>query len=121
MALNKSKNTLEGWFAAFVHCIVYTASVCVFMLNFDLIWIAVVFLSHFPIDKFGLADVYMKYITGGDMKTYVDRVNGLHGGLYLHNSRGIETLTGSFTTLRYLIIDNGLHILIMWGAYQIIY
>jgi hypothetical protein len=121
LARNKSRNTLKGWMAAFIHCVIYTASVCLFMWNFDLIWIVVVFLSHFPIDKFSLADVYMKYITGGDMKAYANKVDSLHGGLYLQGSRGIETLLGGFTTLRYLIIDNGLHILIMWGAYQIIY
>lgn len=114
MALNKSRNTLKGWLAAFVHCIIYTASVCAFMWNFDLIWIAVVFLSHFPIDKFSLGEKYMEYLTGGSMKEYVERDCGLI-------RRRMDVLVGGFTTLRYLIIDNGLHILIMWVAYQIIY
>jgi hypothetical protein len=112
MALNKSRNTLKGWIAAFIHCIIYTASVCVFMWNFDLIWIVVVFLSHFPIDKFSLGEKYLYYLTGGSLTDYAKKDN-----VVTH----MEVLVGGFATLRYLIIDNGLHILIMWGAYQIIY
>ena len=64
LAMNKSKNTGVGWLSALVHCIIYTLTICLFMQNFDWIWIVVVFLTHFPIDKFSLAEKYMHYVKG---------------------------------------------------------
>jgi len=115
MALNKSKNSWIGWLAAFVHCIIYTFSICMFMQNFDMIWIIVVFLSHFPIDKFGLAEKYMHYIKGSGMKDYLlkDKQN-----VVLNR---YDMLEGGFASLVYTITDNSLHLIIMYLVYQIIY
>jgi hypothetical protein len=113
MALTKSKTTLEGWFAAMVHCWIYTFAVCLFMGNFDLGWIIIVFNSHFWIDKFALGEKYKKLIGSSTLKEFV------HRGESPITRR--EIVEGGFASLTYTITDNTMHILLMWGAYQIIY
>jgi hypothetical protein len=112
MALTKSKNTAEGWLAAFVHCVIYTIAITMFMQNFDWLWIVIVFNSHFWIDKFALGERYKNLIGSSTLKEFVHR-NG-------QISRR-EIVEGGFAALTYTITDNTLHILLMWGAYNLIY
>lgn len=121
MAMNKSKNTLMGWTAAMVHCILYTLAVCLFMWNFQLIWIVAVFCSHFFIDKFGLAEKYMKYIKGAGLKDYIDRVDHQYTRTWIDDSEGQRMLTGGFRAFVYAVTDNTMHLILMWGAYKILY
>ena len=113
MAMNKSKNTWVGWMSALVHCIIYTLAVCLFMQNFQPIWMGVVFLTHFPIDKFRLAEHYMHIVKGKGMRDYV------------HNDTNevnkYDALEGGFTALVYSVTDNAMHLILMWGAYKLIY
>lgn len=125
MAMNKSKNTRIGWLAASIHCIIYTLAICLFMQNFDPIWMVVVFLSHFPIDKFALAEKYMHYIKGKGMKDYVKKDGWMDGLVYIKTAKkelnSYDVLEGGFTAIVYTVTDNALHLILMWGAYQIIY
>ena len=114
MATNKSCNNLVGWLAATVHCIIYTLAVCLIMWNFDPIWILVVFLSHFPIDKFSLGLWYVKYIKGNPINKYLD--DGSR-----HLTRREDIIEGGIMSIIYVVTDNTMHLLLMWGAYQIIY
>jgi hypothetical protein len=107
MAKNKSDNSLIGWLAAFIHCILYTFAVCLIMWNFNWIWILVVFNSHFWIDKFALGIPYLKYIKGMEMDDYRGEYHG--------------ELTAGFSAVVYTLTDNTMHLLIMWGAYKLIY
>jgi hypothetical protein len=113
MAKNKADNDLAGWLAAFIHCIIYTFAVCLFMWNFDLIWIIVVFNSHFWIDKFALGEKYKKLIGSSTLKEFVHRNNP--------SITRREIVEGGFASLTYTITDNTMHILLMWGAYKLIY
>jgi hypothetical protein len=108
MAKNKSGNDLTGWLAAFIHCIIYTLTVCLFMWNFQLIWIAAVFCSHFFIDKFAFGTWYLKHIKGMEMDDYLAyyKYGELHAG---------------FTAVVYTVTDNTIHLILMWGAYKLIY
>jgi len=119
MALNKSKNTWIGWTAALVHCILYTLAVCLFMWNFQPIWMVVVFLTHFPIDKFALAEVYMHYIKGKGMKDFVNK--DISYGLKKNPLNRFDALEGGFTSIVYTLTDNTMHLILIWGAYQILY
>jgi hypothetical protein len=126
LAMNKSKNTWIGWFAALIHCILYTFAVCLFMQNFQLIWIIVVFLSHFPIDKFSLAEKYMHYIKGKGMKDYVKKDRMYDDIIYTPKFQNkllnrYDMLEGGFTSIVYTLTDNSMHLIIMYLAYQIIY
>jgi hypothetical protein len=129
MALNKSKNTRKGWLAAFVHCVLYTLAVCLFMQNLQPIWIGVVFLTHFPIDKFMLAEKYLHFIKGKGLKDYVKKDNPPPIGRFVTkvdmdaraSLNRYDALEGGFTALVYSVTDNAMHLILMWGAYQIIY
>jgi hypothetical protein len=113
MAMNKSKNTWIGWFAALAHCIIYTATVCAFMQNFDSLWIVAVFLSHFFIDKFAFGWWYLKHIKNMDTHKYFD---------YLKDSSSkAEAIQAGFMSVIYTVTDNTMHLVLMWGAYQILY
>lgn len=117
MALNKSTNTRTGWLAAIIHCLLYTFAVCLFMWNFHLIWIVLVFCSHFFIDKFGFGEIYMKYIKGNGLRDYIDDVNSHK---HFHNT-GQEIITGGFKAVVYTLTDNTMHLILMWLGYQILY
>ena len=119
IAMNKSKNTIFGWFIAISHCLLYTFSVCLFMWNFQLIWIVAVFLSHFPIDKFALGEKYMHYLKGKGMKDYVRKDED--NWKSINNLNRYDVLEGGFSAVVYTITDNTMHLVLMYLAYQIIY
>lgn len=122
LALNKSKNTFGGWLAAVTHCMLYTLSVCLFMWNFDLIWMVAVFFSHFFIDKFSLAEKYMHYLKGKGMRDYIIKINNnTYNSHTDDNNIGQDMLTGGFTAIVYTLTDNTMHLVLMYLAYKIIY
>ena len=105
MAVNKVKNNLEGWLACTVHTIVYTLSICVVTSLYDWYWIIAVFLSHFFIDKFSLAKVYMKTILKSmPFPTEKDTMN--YTSIYW---------------IVYVALDNGAHLMLMYLMYNILY
>ena len=66
MMLGKSKKGLEGHLWCTLHCLFYTAAVCLFLYWFvgiaDPAVAIAVFASHWPIDRWSLADKWMKLI-----------------------------------------------------------
>ena len=119
MAMNKSKNNMEGVKAAIVHCLLYTFAVCLFMWNFQPIWICAVYLSHFPIDKFALGEKYMHYLKGKGMKDYVKKDND--NWKSINNLNRYDVLEGGFTSVVYTVTDNTMHLILMYLAYKLIY
>lgn len=121
MALNKAKNNKIGWLSAFIHCIIYTLSVCTIMWNFNIYWIYIVFLTHFPLDKFRIADLYMTYIKGYGLKQYIDDVNNQKEWEYIKSTTGNQMLKGGFTAYVYILTDNTMHLLLMWIGYKLLF
>ena len=125
MALNKTKNTLKGWIAAIIHCIFYTFAVCLMMNNYDMLWIIIVFFSHFFIDKFNLGEIYMDKIKGHGLKKFINENNWINNLKYSPNpindiSR--ETIIkGGFTTFVYAVTDNTMHLVLMFLGYKLLY
>lgn len=115
MALNKDRNDLIGWFACLLHCTLYTLAITTIMWNFDWEWILIVFISHFPIDKFSLTSYYLKFIKGRDLYNY------LHKDKSYNNTNKGDIIQGGFTTIVYVLTDNTLHLLLMWIGYNLIY
>jgi hypothetical protein len=96
------------------------------MWNFTLLWFVVVFCSHFFIDKFSLAEKYMHYLKGKGMKDYVkkdwsDIVDGIKSRTLIHDLNRYDMLEGGFTSIVYTLTDNSMHLILMWGAYKLIY
>jgi len=125
MAINKSKYNLIGWIYCLIHCILYTIAVCTIMWNFNPYWVTAVFLSHFLIDKFGIAEWYLANIKGRSLKKYVDPYGNLDEIIYIPKPKveinRYDALQGGFTAVVYTLTDNTMHLLLMWFAYQIIF
>jgi hypothetical protein len=117
MATLKSKNTIEGWYTCICHCTIYTIVVCLMMGIFSPWWIVIVFASHFFIDKFSLAEYWLKFIKGRSIEStiqqyYMTDFDDLHC---------VEIYKVSFSTLVYTIVDNTWHILLMWAGYKLMF
>lgn len=59
VAANKKAYNLRGWLACFIHCVLYTlcfAGIC------DFNQLLIIFSSHFVVDKFGLAEYWVRLI-----------------------------------------------------------
>lgn len=107
MAQNKAKKTWVGWLAAIIHCIIYTLAVCLIMWEWKPIWIVAVFFSHFFIDKFAFGYWYLKHLKGLDT--------------YSYKMVGLSELRAGFNAVIYTVTDNTMHLLLMWGAYKLIF
>jgi hypothetical protein len=96
MASNKTNPGIDGTMACFIHCLTYTFCVfaCLLFLipNAFMIYVIVVgiFLSHWFIDRYGLAYRYMKWKGGPD-------------------------LSNPFAPIIYVVLDNSTHIVLMYG------
>ena len=113
MALKKSDNTGLGWAACIVHCLLYTSAVCVLMWEWNPLWITAVFLSHFVIDKFGIAESYLKIINGRSLRRFItEPVNQTYSPTV--------ALQSGFYVFVYVVVDNTMHILLMYGAWRLL-
>lgn len=95
MASNKCSNTFKGYLSCFIHCLLYTIPFT-FIVGFSLSgWVVsfFIFLSHFIIDKYGIAAKFTRLKNGCYSKT------------------GFPEDTPSFlSTGLLIIIDNTIHI-----------
>jgi hypothetical protein len=106
-------------FPCIVHCLLYTAVVCSFT-SFSPWWMAAVFLSHFPVDRWSLADKWLRAGSGRSLAEYLE-----HGTENVPTSQdnpdlgaNYAVLRGGFTVLVYTVADNTIHILLMLGSAQ---
>jgi hypothetical protein len=88
MAINKVNS--NKWCA--IHCLVYTMCIVstIGLIFNPLAWI-IIFLTHYPIDRYSLAKKYMELKGGPDF-------------------------TNPFAPIIYCVIDNTTHIVLMYGA-----
>lgn len=112
MAMNKSASTWK----ALVHCTIYSEAIMIFTYTFfnrHLIWGLLVFLSHFPIDRWGLADKWLDLINGRSLRDYI--YNG-RKNIPVSPDLGdnYHALRGGFTALVYAVADNTMHMVIMY-------
>jgi len=102
MALNKAK---PGWFGTkwcFAHCLVYTITVCIFLWDFHLITIVLVWLTHWPFDRYGLTGKWLKLIKARTFES-----------AFLSKDQFRE-FDISFTCIVYTTADTTLHLLLLW-------
>lgn len=116
MAMNKN----GGTFTCLVHCIIYTLSVLAmtWTFNHSLLWITLIFTSHYPIDRYSLADKWLDWIGGRTLKDFIEHgQENIPGDLNVFN---YHALRGGFTAFVYAISDNTLHLLIMYYGYRLL-
>jgi hypothetical protein len=95
-----------------VHCVIYTISVCSFT-SFSPCWLLAVLLSHFPIDRWSLADKWLHLIKGRSLTDYFTSGHNNIPKSEKDTENNYLILRGGFTTLVYVIVDNTFHLLLM--------
>ncbi len=102
MALKKTEKGLLGIAWCTLHSLVYTSCVCLFMWDFRLLLIILIFISHWPIDRWSLASKWLKLIHGRDFFTAY-KIKNLYWEIDL-----------SFSCLVYAVVDNTMHLVLLW-------
>ena len=114
MALSKSKHSGLGFFTCVVHCVLYTIAVCTIMWVWDINWVIAVFLSHFVIDKYGIPEMYLKFINGRSLQSFLDNPENKEYTPYIG-------LRSGFYIFVYVVVDNTMHLLLMYYAWKLLF
>jgi hypothetical protein len=125
MAREKGKSN----FVCLLHVSIYTFVMLLVLLwqgfiGYDepVVWsfLAILFGTHYLIDRYHLADYYLQYVHGAGLRAYAGNadVKGIDGeGNIEYGIDSQDVLRGSFETIIYVVIDNGWHIfLVYWAA-----
>ncbi|MFC1645335.1 DUF3307 domain-containing protein [Patescibacteria group bacterium] len=108
MALHKSKPGLEGFKRCIVHCTIYATCINLFMWSLSPVVFLVAFLSHYPIDRYSLAQKWLDFIGGrNSMNSY-------------NSNKDYKEIQISFDCIVYTMADNTMHIVILWLALKFI-
>lgn len=102
MALRKSDKGLAGLAWCTFHCVLYTASVSLFLWTLNPLVIALIFLTHWPLDRWSLASVWLKLIRGRDFAS-----------AYTSEDQYRE-FDVAFTCFVYAVVDNTFHLISLW-------
>ena len=106
LAFNKSLPGFRGIAWCTWHCLIYTIAMCLFLWKFNLVIIALVFFSHWAIDRWSLGQKWLNLIRGRDFIR-------AHAGQEQYREIDI-----AFSCLVYAVVDNTLHLLIIWLAFK---
>ena len=98
MMLGKSKPGRKGHLICALHCLFYTFAVCLFIKKANMRTFAVVFASHWFIDRGSLAAKWMKLIKSREP-----------GVVYNH-----KEIDAAFYSIVYTACDNTMHLILMW-------
>ena len=102
MALGKSEKGWKGIGWCGIHCLIYTASVCLFLWTADPLIFILVFLSHWPIDRWSLASWWLKLIRGRSIVAAY------------YSKDEFRDVDLSFSVLVYTVADNTMHLILLW-------
>ena len=134
MALNKNE---KGWYGIGIctaHSLIYSIAVTlvvgIYLWGFApygiRVWaiLTMVFLTHYPIDRWSLADKWLKLIRGRQLDEVFKEADLRHlNGMALPNPPGHMTQVAnvatqqSFTALAYAVADNTTHFLLMTAGF----
>jgi hypothetical protein len=102
MAIAKSERSVTGLLWCALHCTIYTLAICVFTGQFQWWFVALVFASHFPIDRWSLGSKWLRFIGGRDFVTAYD------------SNAKYREIDIAFSCFVYAIVDNTMHITLLW-------
>lgn len=109
MALLKSQTGWQGAKWCLIHCLIYTASVCLFLWTVNPLVVGLVFLSHYPIERWSLGAKWLKLIRGRDfLQAYVKKEPGWEIDL-------------AFSCLVYAVVDNTMHLILLCLIARFVY
>jgi len=107
MALKKSQPGWQGIKWCFIHCLIYTASLALFLWTLNPLILILIFLSYYPIDRCSLASKWLKMIRGRDfIQSYLKKEN-------------FWEIDVAFSCLVYTVVDNTMHLILLWGICKV--
>lgn len=136
MALNKSKKGREGRLWCNIHCFAYSLCVAFFVVfggwscsylrndlttlnaffgNLSLAFL-IAFITHYPIDRISFASKWMKWFNIVDFEKAPPEVNNN----LTHYNRPCVNLRSFFVAPVYMVIDNSMHLVLMWILFSLL-
>lgn len=104
MALRKNMKGGEGHLWCTVHVLIYSVCVCLFLWKANPLVFGVVFLSHWPIDRYSLGLKWSEFYGSISWrKVYEEKKEGWPAQL-------------AFAAPVYIAVDNTMHMILMWVA-----
>ena len=100
MAEQKSQGKW-GLGVSLVHSLIYTASICTFLWSVNPYLVLGVFFSHWPIDRYSLADKWLTILKGRRIS------EAMFDTTYKREARI------AFACIVYVVVDNAIHLLLM--------
>lgn len=116
MAMNKSGST---WKCA-IHCLIYTLAVTIttWPTIHNIWWSLLVFATHFPVDRWSLADKWLDLIHGRSLRDFI--LNGKKDIPPEYDFENYHALRAGFTALVYTAADNTIHLAGMYYGYKLL-
>jgi len=109
MAKRKTEKSNTGAFICEFHALIYTVTVCLSMFQAwnvpFLYFVFVCFVSHYLIDRYSIGNLWLKLIKG----RFINK-NTMNQSITWKR----QTYDVAFSSIVYVVVDNTLHILIMW-------
>lgn len=142
-AVNKSASNLT----ALLHVSIYTICIIIFTLPYVnpghlsvyYAWVAIIFIPHYLIDRYSLADKWLKLINSRSLEDFL--MNG-HKDIPIEKIKTDYTkdtikdldnqyevaskwnnyliLRGGFTCIVYVAVDNTLHLMSLWYGFKLL-
>lgn len=118
---------------ALLHVAIYTFCVVLFTISYIdfshswqslgqyYLWVAVVFIPHFIIDRWSLADKWLKLING---RTLEDFLYKGHLDIPTENKlfyTNYHILRGGFACIVYVVVDFTAHLMCLWYGFNLIF
>lgn len=102
MALTKATPGIRGVGWCLIHSVIYTLSVCLFLWRINPVLCGLIFISHYPLDRWSWADQWLKLIRGRNL-------------LMAHQSTSpYREFEIAFACLVYTVVDNTWHLIFLW-------
>jgi hypothetical protein len=108
MALSKTKKGGVGYAALLVHCVIYALSIAIITWHFEPLFVALVFASHLPLDRWSLATKWLRIIKARTMPDAYRSVSD------------IREFDIAFAVVIYIIADSTIHLLLLWAIVNVL-
>ena len=108
MAIRKSENSYVGSIICLTHCSIVTLATMLTLKTIELPIIILIFFSHYIVDRGNLALHWLRYIKGRDFQ------------FEYYQKYKFQEIHLIFSCIVYLIVDNTIHLLILYYGIPIL-
>lgn len=104
MAIMKGQKGWKGFLVCVLHSVIYTLTTCLFLWHISPLLFCAIFVSHFFIDRYSLALVWLRLIHGRDFYAEKD----------IDYPDNWSRVLVPFACDVYIQVDNSMHIVLLW-------